>query len=697
LEVESITAGGAHFKGEIREANQPILEYGFVWSTANSINGLLSRVVLGSAEGNKLFEAVVEHDLVAEKVYYVWAYAKTSSHIIYGDVKSFQSLGSKAPVIDSFQPKTLDWGDTITIAGQYFSAQKNSVHVDIGGVSAQLVVVMRDQIKVIIPEEFIGPKGKLAVSVLGNVAAAKDSVVLMKPEIEGLSPESGIKGQEVIVIGNHFHPSAKNKVTFNGIEASVTSHSKTMIKCKVPEGLSGEEVNVQVISGAQTSESTATFTMIQPVIVNINPLTGTFGEIVTITFDNFAPDLHGAQVKFGSSPAEVLSVTGDAVVVRVPYDVNASSEISVTQAGITMSYPEYFEVTPHVIDASYLVVDHVGEMFTLKGRNFNPIGNNRVFVDGHDANVVTVSTQELLVTVPHEVDVHEASISVEVAGRVLESSKDLRIRWVQRPLPASYFVQDGSVVHFYNGELYMTLGNDYPVEFAAYDVSTQYLRKLKNFAGTPRQNSASFILDGRLYVMGGYVYHSSGGYYEHFNDVWIYDFASDSWMQKKNLPFTAGFSNLTGFSINGSGYLIRGSHVYRYESVTDEWIVINSDAVPGYGSTGTVAGEYYYFKPINIHASNQVDRYDPVSNSWIGVGEFDVFDQTYYAFEYNGMPVFGSWHHFSMYYDHYGSWANYVYPGSGLIRYGFEHNTAMNFLVLTPSHDFEYFSFRPDF
>lgn len=697
LEVESITEGGAVFKGEIRDYPHPITERGFKWSETESFVGLITTVNLGPASGEGSFEETIAHDLIPDKVYYVWAYAKTATHTVNGEMKSFRSLGSKAPVVESFHPKELDWGDTIAITGKYFTANKNSIHVEIGGIRAKLLTTTQDRITVVIPENFDGPKGRVTVSVYGNIALAKDSVVLFKPVIHSLSPESGSKEQEVIIKGDHFHPSGNNKVTFNDIEASIISHSNTMLKCIVPEMISGEEVNVQVTSGAQTSESAAIFTIVQPAIVNVDPLFGTFGDLVTITFDNLAADLRNTQVKFGSSPAEVVSIAGDAVVVRVPYDVNTSSEISVTQSGVTIKYSEYFEVSPHIIDELYLVVDHVGEMFTLKGKNFNPIGNNRVFIDGHDANVVTVSSQELLVTVPHEVDVHEASIAVEVAGRVLESTEKLRIRWVQRPLPSSYFVQDGSVVHFYKGELCMTLGNDYPAEFTAYDVSTQNLRKLKSFGGTPRQNSASFILDDKLYVMGGYVYHSSGSYYEHFNDVWIYDFASDSWMQKKNLPFAAGFSNLTGFAINGSGYLIRGSHVYRYEPLNDEWIVTNSDAVPGYGSTGAVAGEYYYFKPINIHASNQVDRYDPVSNSWISVGEFDVFDQTYYAFDFNGMAVFGSWYHFSMYYDHYGSWRNFLYPGSESIRYGFEHDKAMNFLVLTSLHDFKYFSFRPDF
>ncbi len=698
LEVESITEGGAVFKGEIRDYPHPITERGFKWSVTESFVGLITTVNLGPASGDGSFEATIDNDLIPDKVYYVWAYAKTATHTVNGEMKSFRSLGSKAPVVESFQPKELDWGDTIAIAGKYFTAERNSVQVEIGGTRAKILTTTQDRITAVIPEDFNGPKGRLAVSVFGNIALAKDSLILFRPVIQKLSPESGFEGQELIITGDHFHPSARNKVTFNSIEASIITHSKTMLKCLVPEIITGGEVSVQVTSGAQTSEVATTFTIIQPAIVNVNPLSGTFGDLVRITFNNLSFDLEEIQVLFGASPAEVVSVTANSLVVRVPGKLEASNEISVSYFGTKMTYPDHFQMAPPIIDRFDPVVDRVGDVFIVQGQNFDPSGNNRVFVGGHQADVTVLSNRELLVSVPVGVDVHEPSILVEVAGQVAESSDKLRIRWIQNSLPSSYRVQQGSVFQFYKGNIFKTLGNDYPVEFTAYDVSSRYLRKLKSFAGTPRQNCASFILDGKLYVMGGYVYHSSGGYYEHFKDVWVYDFAGDSWIQKKNLPFDAGFSNLTGFAINGSGYLIRGSHVYRYESITDEWIVINSDAVPGYGSTGAVAGEYYYFKPINIHASNQVDRYDPVSNSWISVGEFDVFDQTYYAFAFNGMPVFGSWYHFSMYYNDYGSWVNYLYPGNGKsIRYAFEHNNAMNFLVLTPSHDYEYFSFRPDF
>lgn len=692
FEVESITANGAVFKGVIQKTSTPVVEHGFVWSVTESFNGLVSRLALGPATGDGPFEAAIDHDLIPDKVYYVWAYAKTSSHTVYGEMKSFRSLGSRAPVIESYHPGEVDWSDTITIAGQYFSAQKNQVRVDIGGVQATLLEVAHNKINARVPTEFTGPKGKVRVSVYGNVGLAADSIVMKKPLVNSLSPMSGIVGQEITVSGNHFHPASKNYVTFNTVDAPVTYHSAKSLRCKIPAGLPAGPVEVIVTSGVQSVEVPATITIVNPTITQVEPLIGTFGDLVTITFANLTPDLSLTRVQFGSAQAEIVSVSERAVVVRVPYDIVASSEIKASHSGATMIFQEPFEVIPPEIEGFDPVVNRAGNVFTLRGQNFNPWGYNRVLVDGIDANVTTVSAQELSVVVPHEVEVHEASISIEVAGHIVDSPDKLRIRWVSQSLPPSYVIDNGSVVHFYNGEVLTTLGEGLAIEFTAYHVAGRNLRTLKSFEGSPRQSSASFILNGNLYVIGGEVPD------EKFNDVWVYNFELDDWSRKNNLPFALENSGLTAFAYGGSGYLVHNQQVYRYDAASDAWTSVNSDAAFTYSAAGTVAGGYFYFLPLDFFGVNQVDRYDPPANAWQSAGAFEGYDVTLYAFAFQGQPVFGNWHFFSIYRGETASWENFnVLDGELQIRFGFEHNLSMKFIALTPAYDYALFSFRPDF
>jgi len=91
LDVESITAEGTLFRGEIRDNSHPITERAFMWSVNESYYSTHTVINLGPAPAEGPFEAVLSDDLVPGKLYYVWAYAKTGTHTVYGEIKSFRS------------------------------------------------------------------------------------------------------------------------------------------------------------------------------------------------------------------------------------------------------------------------------------------------------------------------------------------------------------------------------------------------------------------------------------------------------------------------------------------------------------------------------------------------------------------------------------------------------------------------------
>jgi len=90
-----------------------------------------------------------------------------------------------------------------------------------------------------------------------------------------------------------------------------------------------------------------------------------------------------------------------------------------------------------------------------------------------------------------------------------------------------------------------------------------------------RAAHASFVIDGKMFVAGGYVgYHAQvhfGGYTsypeDHTNNVSSYDNLSDTWDIKKELPNNFGASR--AFSINGNGYMGGGNIMERRETADE--------------------------------------------------------------------------------------------------------------------------------
>ncbi len=689
LDVESITAEGALFRGEIRDNSHPITERGFVWSVNESYYGTQTIINLGPASGEGPFEAVVTHDLIPDRAYYVWAYAKTATHTVYGEIKAFWSLGSKSPVVHSFEPKEATWLDTLVIRGENFSLSVPNISVKANGLTFPLISTSLNEVKVRVPHDFHGPKGKVAVSVLNNIGFASDSIQLKAPIISSIEPLEGKPGHEVTIEGKYFHPKL-SEVFFGEVEAEVISRSAGVIKCKVPEGLLSGALGLRVKSAEQFVESDLQFVVKAFEIEKIAPLLGTFGEPVTVTLKGLTPRRDEITVYFGPEQAEIISVSGHEIVVRAPYDLGASSEIRVTHAGNVMVFKDPFELVPPEIVSFDAVVDRAGDSFILRGKYFHPYGNNRVFIGGHDANVQTLSDNELRVFVPSDLEVHEALVELEVGGHIIAADDRLRVRWIAHQLPPSYFVNDGSVIHFHNGAVFKTLGNDFDPGFTSYEVSSQYLRKLKDFEGVPRMNSASFILNDNLYVVSGET-----AEYQKFNDVWMYEIAQNNWVRKNDFPFVLGWRKPIGFTHGGKGFVVHDNQVFQYEPGTDTWSVVNNDApLPGMGAAGTVIGNLYYFQTTPSIGTILSKRYNLLLNSWEDIVQHHDPQPVRYAFEFQGQPVFGAFHYFNIYRPELQTWTEVDLDQEGLyLRFGFEHNSALNFL--TSGQKFFRYSYRP--
>src|SRR5689334_8438957 len=139
--VTNITSSGAKFQGQVVDLNgNKVFDHGFIWGTdpVLSLEGD-NKKSLGELNEAQEFSAHIFTTLEEGKDYYVKTYLKTEKLIIYGNVVSFLSLGSKAPLITEFYPKTGSTFDTISIRGQGFSYVKKNNEVKFNELKAEII------------------------------------------------------------------------------------------------------------------------------------------------------------------------------------------------------------------------------------------------------------------------------------------------------------------------------------------------------------------------------------------------------------------------------------------------------------------------------------------------------------------------------------------------------------------------------
>ncbi len=133
-----------------------------------------------------------------------------------------------------------------------------------------------------------------------------------------------------------------------------------------------------------------------------------------------------------------------------------------------------------------------------------------------------------------------------------------------------------------------------------YDPATDSWTQKNNFGGEAREQAAGFSIDGRGYVVLG----THNG--TNFKTVWQYDPTADSWTKKQNCPASVSWAPATA-TIGGIDYglMTDGSYLWQYNPASDKWS--NQGAIYGgyrYGPTGFVIGHSYLLANLKVVAYN---------------------------------------------------------------------------------------------
>jgi predicted secreted protein len=192
-------------------------------------------------------------------------------------------------------------------------------------------------------------------------------------------------------------------------------------------------------------------------------------------------------------------------------------------------------------------------------------------------------------------------------------------------MPTARGFTSGCVV---DGKIYVIGGfpTHYSVTTAVemYDPATDTWTRMADMP-SGRCGHATCTLDGKIYVFGGT---SPDGYSSAKKNVYLYDPQTDSWTQKADMPYANAFCGIT--VVNDTIYLIGGttnlfsppiSTVMAYDPVTESW-TRKADMPTARSSLSAcvVNGKIYTFggadQNLLSYAYKSVEVYDPATNTW---------------------------------------------------------------------------------
>jgi hypothetical protein len=399
LEVTGITEEGAIFKGDVYDLGEsPITEHGFAWSYYKPDINESDRIFLGPFDDTGTFKVEIFTTLKTDVTYRVRAFVVAGEYTVYGEEVSFTSLGSSGPVITGFNPKTVEYGDTVVVTGRNFSWVSNSTFI--GDIQTPNIAVADTVLKLKVLKSITNWENFISVEIAGNrTTYTADKLFINFPIIASISPQLAYWGDTLTIDIENLKSYDFSSISLNNIIAyPVEAYDGSKVRIVVPATLEPSEAVVAVgIPGFKTI-SQSSFILLPPVIDSISPLCGDLSSTVSL-YGHFSPDLTGTSVKFGDLAATILSLTKDSVKVQVPSSLPAASYLVYMYGSFQCISPQQYSIYPPEITSVSPMSDYAGGIVTITGKNFNPNSTSVRFND-ISSKIISVTINEVKCYVP---------------------------------------------------------------------------------------------------------------------------------------------------------------------------------------------------------------------------------------------------------------------------------------------------------
>jgi N-acetylneuraminic acid mutarotase len=154
-------------------------------------------------------------------------------------------------------------------------------------------------------------------------------------------------------------------------------------------------------------------------------------------------------------------------------------------------------------------------------------------------------------------------------------------------------------------------------EVRAYNVATNTWTSKRDMPVSRWGMNGAGVIGGKIYVTGGYT--KAGEYSGSTASLFVYNPASDTWTQKRNMPAPGG-GGVTAV-IRGQLYVVTFNYsanqvvrFFRYDPTKDSWTTLPNPADPPNVGGGVINNKLYLTGTSS--EQNRVMEYDPITNRW---------------------------------------------------------------------------------
>jgi YD repeat-containing protein len=280
-----------------------------------------------------------------------------------GNLTSVSRQSSSQVSVVEFSPNGGAVGATVVIYGTGFSATPGQNAVTFNGTAAAVTSSTSTRIVASVPAG--ATTGLIAVTTPSGTATSAAPFTVgnpTAPTITGFTPTVGSAGTAVTITGTNFQTTtSSNRVTFNGIRATVSSATATSIVAAVPAGASSGRLAVITPEGKAVSASDFYV-----------PPPGYTGADVEST----------GRIAFNMD--QTVNITTGGKVAMLLFDGAAGQRISLNMGGGSMGWAQVSIINPN---GSYLI----GPSWIVGGGFFGPVtlpadGAYTIVVDPENAN-----------------------------------------------------------------------------------------------------------------------------------------------------------------------------------------------------------------------------------------------------------------------------------------------------------------------
>ncbi len=537
-EVSDINNEGATFNGEISNlSGEKILEYGFVWDYVKNPNiENAQKYIVYDPPEKSTFKIQISTTLNDSTNYYVRAFIKSKTSVIYGNEVIFNSKGSVAPEIKTLFPESGNINDTILIIGENFSYRNSDNKVFFENYSSSVIKARQDTLWVIVPSKLNSKNSSVSVSILDNKTRAEDMFNLIPPVISDFHEKIGTFGSELTITGENFKSNAESlKVFFGEYAAKIIELNNQSLVVVVPDSLNYRHSSIRVEMNNISTLSNEEFILEDLEIKDFSPKVSLTGQKITLYGNNFSPVKENNKVLIGGIVAQIENAGLNELEVVIPTQENnyyPSREVilEVTVAGSSLEYNEPLLINDKWFRLHDAPVQNPYNLLHVSLDNMVYIGLN--------------NTNELW------------------------SFNTLTEQWQQlAPFPGK--PRSAGTAFILDKKIYFGTGSinyEQPNDFWEYDIKNNTWTQKNKFPGAKRSGATSFSLNNKGYMIAGV---KEDQYYNPYDDCWEYNPQNDSWIELQNVQYpdwtgATGFFYATAIAIGEKALFGLGMNMVAY-------------------------------------------------------------------------------------------------------------------------------------